>query len=425
MKREAGSGYGPDGPSGSPQTLSDSTAATKEAGKPSQETDELKREISALMGVGGEHDPPWRGLFLSLLLGFLQTGCDQATQVGHEWTVPADSSAVLPLTFSPSLCTDCLTLQPITVFGDKNGDGFLMLDERVVRDSVGNYWAGNGGWIKVFSPDGSFLRDVGRSGEGPLEFSRARPVYTDSSGNVHILDTGNLRETVVGPDFLLSSERGLPRHFNAWAPLSDGKRYVVNTWLQRTGQSSNVLHIIDGDEVLYSFCDVGVGFEGPASMMLSERVLAVDGEERVLSASRYALEIEAWTETGGRIVGFSGPVLNDELPGTGPPSAENPLPSQIMDIHVDQDGLLWVAIFEPVDDWLHLVLAGTPDPMELYRSRLDVIDLDGGTIVASQIEEELLWQFLDNGDLVEGRFLEDGTPQFVIHRPSYGSEPND
>ena len=94
-------------------------------------------------------------------------------------------------------CDDCIEFAHVTQLGsDELGPGYLVdrgTMENVVRDGRGNYWVGQNEEIKVFDPDGAFLRTVGRRGDGPMEFDRAAPIHADASGRVHVFDAGNLR----------------------------------------------------------------------------------------------------------------------------------------------------------------------------------------------------------------------------------------
>lgn len=50
--------------------------------------------------------------------------------------------------------------------------------------------------IRVFNPDGSFLRTIGRKGGGPGEFKRAAGLRWDPQGNLWVIDSGNARYSV-------------------------------------------------------------------------------------------------------------------------------------------------------------------------------------------------------------------------------------
>ena len=80
----------------------------------------------------------------------------------------------------------------------------------MVRDSAGNYWFGQYEAVKVFDDAGNFVGEVGRAGEGPMEWSNAIPAHADRDGHVHVFDTDNLRRSEIGRDFTLADEARIP-----------------------------------------------------------------------------------------------------------------------------------------------------------------------------------------------------------------------
>ena len=302
-------------------------------------------------------------------------------------------------------CDDCIEFAHVTRLGsDEMGPGFLFdrgTMENVVRDRLGNYWVGQNEEIKVFDPDGAFLRTVGRRGDGPMEFGRAAPMHADASGRVHVFDRVNLRISLIDEAFTLVEEKRLPTRVSAEAPLDDGDRYVVQASIEGPGREGMTLHIIDGTGVLKSF---GAGEEEPDegfSLGSIDLRLAGGPEGRVFAAQAIEYMIEAWSPEGTRVGALRGePQLNTEASLQEPPSPESPLPSGIGDIHADSGGLLWVYLLILRPDWLqHIVWdpSGdvssefTPDVItRIYQPRLDVIDLAACTLVASQLHDQML-----------------------------------
>ena len=303
-------------------------------------------------------------------------------------------------------CENCLDFAHVTrLGGDELGPGFLSDDgtmENVVRDSLGNYWVGQGEQIKVFDREGAFLRAVGRRGDGPMEFDRAAPMHADASGRVHVFDTGNLRISLIDEAFTLVEEKALPTWISAKAPLDDGDRYVVHASIEEPGRVGMPLHTIDETGILNSF---GAGDEPDSdsreSLIPLELTLATDVDGSVFTARRFEYVIEVWSQEGSRLGGLRGePLLNspDFLVET--PSPDNPPPNVVGQIRTDSDGLLWVSLLARRPDWLETLI---PDPSGdgfvepareditgVYQGRLDVIDLTTCTLVASQLHDQFL-----------------------------------
>ncbi len=299
-------------------------------------------------------------------------------------------------------CDDCIEFAQVTSLGsDELGPGYLVdrgaMD--VVRDGQGNYWVGQEEEIKVFDPDGAFLRTVGRRGEGPMEFVRSAPIHTDATGRVHVVDTRNLRISVIDGAFTLVEEKRLPGLVSAYAPLDDGDRYVVQASIEERGRTGMPLHIIGGSAILKSFGEKEPDDEFSLGSM--DLRLADGPEGRVFAAHPLKYMIEAWSQEGTRVGALRGePPLNTEASLQEPPSPDNPLPSGIFDIRADSGGLLWVSLLILRPDWLrHIMWNPSGDVSSevtrdvitrIYQPRLDVIDLATCTLVGSQLHDQML-----------------------------------
>ena len=330
-------------------------------------------------------------------------------------------------------CDDCIEFAHVIQLGsDQLGPGYLVdrgTMENVVRDRLGNYWVGQNEEIKVFDPDGAFLRTVGRRGDGPMEFGRAAPMHADASGRVHVFDTDNRRISLIDEAFTLVEEKKLPTWVAAKVPLDDGERYVVQASIEEPGSEDMPLHIIDGTGVLKSF---GAGDEPDTeSLEFSppDLRIAVGPGGRVFAARMGEYGIEAWSREGVRLGALRGePRLNADGTFQELPSPDNPPPNIIGDIHADRGGLLWVSLLVLRPDWLdpfvQIMGAESGDiPPEaapevlsgIYQGRLDVIDLETCTMVASQLHEQPLI-LLDDRTVAGYGFTELGSNALDILR---------
>ena len=325
------------------------------------------------------------------------------------------------------LCDDCIEFAQVTRLGsDEMGPGFLTDDgtlENVVRDNRGNYWVGQQEQIKVFDAEGTFLRSVGRGGEGPMEFGLAAPMHADAAGRVHVVDAYNLRTSVIDEAFTLVEEKTLPA-VSEIAVLNDGERYVVQASIEEPGRTGMPLHIIDGSGVLKSF---GAGEEPNESWLGSIDLRLVGGPEgRVFAAHPVEYMIEAWSQEGTRVGALRGdPTLSAETSFQEPPSPDNPPPSGVFDIPPDSDGLLWVSLLILRPDWLRHIIwdpSGdissevNPDVItRMYQPRLDVIDLAACTLVASQLHDQIL-VLLDDRTVLGYGFTELGANTLDVLR---------
>ena len=348
------------------------------------------------------------------------------------WAEMRDADGFRRLSESPEFCSECVKSEAVAVLGAASGSGNLSLEAftgEAVRDSHGNYWVSQMRTILVFSPAGELIAEVGRAGQGPMEFQYASPFYADDAGRVYILDSVNNRETTVGPDFQVFRDGRLPPgSFTAAAPLARGNRYVLQMWVETAERVGLPLHVSEGSEILHSFGrPVGAGSIAQ-DRQAAMRLLATDGQDHIFSAEYYEYSIEAWTPTGERIGGFRGPPLNDPGMVLGSWSADTPPVSRIRGIHADDADRLWVARWQVRPDWLDatterigsdgrpLLVVKDNDMRRIFDTHIDVVDLNSSSIVASGVVEGVFTKFLDDGLTVAMSQLADGTGVLVVSR---------
>ena len=279
--------------------------------------------------------------------------------------------------------------------------------------------------MKVWDAEGSFLRQVGRRGDGPMEFQRPAPVRTDSEGRVHIVDLDIGRETVVNPDFSFHSDRSIyPGYSHLAVPLGEDGRYLLNMGTTRAGLVGMPLHIVDAPDMLHSF-DRMEGLDAPG---FAPRVLAVDRRRQIYSARSDDYLIQVWSESGRRILGLSGPRLNEREASREPWSPDNPPRNRMYAMQVDDEQRLWVISSARKDDWQdHMELRRMPngrvayapiddDFREIFQMRIDLIDLASGSFIATRRHDSLLEAFIGDGLVIETVENEQYYPQMVVWR---------
>ena len=353
------------------------------------------------------------------------SGCDTSDSP-RDLTTLQDSTATVEILDSSAMCADCITVDRVVTLGDTAGPGYINWSIYAAVDDAGNYWVGQQqeGVIKVWNAEGRFLRQVGRRGDGPMEFHRPAPVRTDGEGRMHIVDLdtgGDHRERRL----LLSLGQVVqPGGFPSRGTAGEDGRYLLNMGRTTTQQVAMPLHIADGLDILHSFGRMA-GLDAPGN---AHRVLAVDRQKRIYSARFDDYLIQVWSDSGRRILGLSGPVLNEREPSREPWSPDNPPRNRIFAMQVDDQQRLWVISSARKDDWQDRMeyrampngrVAYVPiddDMKAIYEMRIDLIDLANGSLIATRRHDALFEAFIGNGLVIETVENERDFPEMVVWR---------
>ena len=285
----------------------------------------------------------------------------------------------------------------------------------------------------VFDSTGRYLQSIGRTGEGPGEFTRAAAVFGDQADTTFILDWIRGRLTVLDPDlrivrqqpFLLGTPRG--------AALSDGT-ILANAATRDRSRPGLPFQLFSraGDRV-------GVAGTGdlplaPSTQILfSYRVAAARGEGfwAVPFVGRHL--IERWTTpTTVTIFRRTGAPWFVEIPhDAGAADHADPPVSNMRRVWEGRDGLVWTLVRvadrrgpAPKDTLRNAEGAYTVprDMVREFDTIVEVLDPRSGTLIASQRFDEFLAWSLGNGrvgsfiELPDGR-IEIAVMDLVLVRP--------
>ena len=328
-----------------------------------------------------------------------------------------------------TVCEDCLVLEHEFQIGSVAGPGFISGrggEDQIVRDGSGNYWLGQREHMNVYGPGGEFIRTVGRKGEAPMEFERAYPFHADAAGNVHVWDPFNLRVTIVSPEFALVDEKPLSgRQINDMIPVDDGSLYVMQTWSSDPASLGQPLHIVDGREVLASFgAEYGPGDDPSSFNPLDVRYGAPSPDGSILAAHREEYRIEAWSRDGQLLGSLTGPDLENTPFQTGAVTPENPLPNHLTDLYVDASGRAWVSLRLRRPDWVENseedpdggLMPVDMDILNWFRSRIDLVDVETCTLLASHEQDPFFLDFVEDGLVADVEFSPEGAPLINLKR---------
>lgn len=136
-----------------------------------------------------------------------------------------------PIPDEPS-CRDCRIRSDVVVrFGGDLDDGLISAPWAKVYSLRDGWFAASDvehrGLLKLYGPDGSYVRTVGRVGQGPGEYQGLHDIFRTEDGYL-IYDITLGRLSWVDTEF--EFQRSTPLGFTALrlALLSDGERLLVN-----------------------------------------------------------------------------------------------------------------------------------------------------------------------------------------------------
>lgn len=323
-----------------------------------------------------------------------------------------------------------IVVEHVVTLGEREGPGYVDNLADFARTSAGNWiltHVSELSKIMVFDSAGTYLRSVGRKGQGPREFSFIAHLLVDSAGFVNVFDLGNARMAVYSPG--LEFLRTIPLEFPGptdIVPIADSA-WVFAGDIRSLERGGLPLHLVDAKGRLgRSFGAVDPVFRRDIPQ-LTVRNLALSPEGEIWSAHLLEYRIERWTIEGTQ---------EDELvrevdwfqPNTNPGfvDAESPPNPSLAEIEVDENGFLWVLIGVADEDWRDGLglrpgvygrerILPTSDE-KYYDTIIEVIDPETGFLLATERVPERLRRLKPGGYAASYREDEEGYPFIDIWR---------
>ncbi len=330
---------------------------------------------------------------------------------------PARAQEAIQLRGTPS-CQTCriLVRKELTLGGlDAPGVGQQFC---VARDAKGRFFVSNdnaGDEVGVYGPEGEFLRTLGRSGQGPGEWSWVNHIVA-SRDEIHLFDSGNARGSVFDLELNLVRTAPLPGDIKAVAVLADSS-LVVNALFYTPELIGYPLHTVDlTGRVVASFGYTGEVFRRDQDRR-ARRKLSASGDHAVWAAHTYRYLIERWTVQGekrlvlDRAVGWY-----PDGSGTISWNPENdPPPPSTAGLWEDGEGLLWVVVIVPDPDWrvgLRRAPGGSgylPILNQYHDTMIEVISPSSGEVLAAARLDAAM-RPIGGGRMIAYREDENGIP---------------
>lgn len=373
-----------------------------------------------------------RGALVVLVL--LTAACRSDSPV-PDWENAGAPTLSVSIAETATTCGKCLSLREIVRIAPDSGPGMVDESHYVSIDSMGRLIVSRASGHQVYEANGLYSRTIGRQGSGPLEFTLPGPVTVDAKGNIHFFDPALNRESVIDRHYDLIRERSLRLGvvYDAIA-VGDGHTRFVNALSMEPVKIGNTIHRVDDDSVTVSFGEPDDSTFAPASVAL-QRQLAMHPSGNLVSGRRFEYVIEIFSPTGERrLLARRGGVWPQTSGEPDPIKRGAKLNGYLQDIEVDSLGSVWVLSMDPRSDWERFaknaalpngmsVLMPIPDSPPWFRSRLEVLDLRTGTVLASRVFDDQLWGFLGATRLYGYTYGTQSEPQLVVYSVNFAPKP--
>ncbi|TVP43049.1 MAG: 6-bladed beta-propeller [Gemmatimonadales bacterium] len=325
----------------------------------------------------------------------------------------ASWASVLPAGAQERVLRECeapclIRAERVITFGEKTGPGYVGTPIGVVERSDGTWVLADRedqNRLKVFGADGSFLRSVGRAGDGPGEFRTINHLGLLDGDTIEVYDLGGLRIQRFGPRFEPGSITRVPEfHAASMARTTDGRR-VVNAVVALPSGIGLPLHLLSEDgQILASF-----GSEPPIEDLRAShrRHFSLTPRETAWATPHTEYRLEEWSWEGRRLrtlVRNAPWLTRDGDLLLSPDGVPNPW---VRAIREDREGRLWVVALVPGTDWesgvgpqeqfTGEVLTGINNMERAFDTIIEVIDPDSGRILGSQRLSMPVQGFVDDG----------------------------
>lgn len=293
--------------------------------------------------------------------------------------------------------------RPLTV--ERAPDGHLLV---VPLDRQGD--------LLQFGPDGVFVRRIGRPGRGPREFGAILGLAPGPADSTYVLDAGNRRLVVLGPDLELVRSRSLPVVGNGFGVTDDGSVVVLTALPRGGGVPRDRLTLLDRDLVPIRTFMPGVAPTFPAEIRAARRRIGVaqDGAIVVGHVDRYELEIWNVGGTHERTLVRSPSWFPGELEPTdrGARDPAGPAPHMDPAPRIGPDGRIWTVSWIAGDDGGEAPGEGSDD----FDAMIESVDPVAGRVIASTRLDEAVRLISNDGWAAAYREDGAGRPFIDVYR---------
>lgn len=199
--------------------------------------------------------------------------------------------------------------------------------------------------LKIYGPNGGFVRGVGRRGMGPGEYRVINAVWALPDGGLEVYDFSLMRITRLDSDFEVVDSRRFDGRAATIARLPDGSHVG--------GQPGPLpLHWVDTTGVRRTSFGADPSIEDRRNADLYFRQVTPASDSSVWAGHYVKYSLEEWSLSGRRLRSLHRDV--DWFPAStegGFVDAESPPNPALRALHRDTNGLLWAVTWVADPDW--------------------------------------------------------------------------
>ncbi len=337
-----------------------------------------------------------------------------------------------PLISNIVSCPQCnIIFRSVSTLGDTIGPGLLLnRPTAVLRDRNQRFWVVlPSGPLQVYDHEGRFVATVGRLGGGPGEFDSPVGALLLPGDSVLVFDGGLGRATVIDPKLKVRRSIRLrwplqPGVLLRW-PASVILRGLVGSGASAKSSLHDVSFHQDEVEVQRSFGSAGTEWPSHQGSIAQFQTLAKARDGGLWSAPWFSYEVHKWTDRGEHVKSFHRRpswFTEESRPWLG--NHNTPPPPVVAAIQEDREGLLWVFLRIPAENW-RLGWSRAPigvkefparliDVERLFDTMIEVIDPGGGAVLTRERLNGYLISVTDHRQLSIYAHGADGQPVIRI-----------
>lgn len=352
-----------------------------------------------------------------------------APATSHGQRPSHDGPAADTIVVIERLCDTCsIAATRIVTLGSDEGPGAVGRPALVALDARGRYWVSSvdDPVIQVYDSAGTFLRTVGRNGDGPGEFRMINVIKSSPMG-VHVFDNASARWTKLNLDFRLSGTSTVQGEPHSARIVEDGA--ILGAIVPTRNAVGFTLHKVnDKGQIVRSFGDTQIPYREDLRHLF-QRTIGEDSDSLYFWAARqseYAFERCSAESFHCQLFVREARWFRPHTRGIEPNRSESPAPVLVA-VSSDNARYVWTLVWVADARWRSAVggqghTQRITDISKYFDTVVERIDVLSGQVVASRRIDLAIEDFIGPSMVYAFRLDENDIPRVEIMRLAAASE---